>query len=189
MKSMKMTPKMKNLRNIAATLVLGLALTGCGGKKESGAGKPAPADAEQQIEAVLLKAEPEGAVGVAAARQSAKPGDTIVVTGRVAGADQPFTEGYAVVVLGDDALQTCERIPGDECETPWDACCEDPDKIKASRISVQVLGEDGRPAARSLKGVGGIKELDTLVVKGTVADSSSADNLILTASGIFRKTP
>ena len=116
-----------------------------------------------------------------------KAGDTIAVVGKIAGAMHPFTEGFATAVVSDIALETCELIPGDNCETPWDACCVDKDIIKASRLTIQVVGEDSRPIAQSLKGVNGLTELDPIVVSGTVAEGSTAENLIVNVSSLYRR--
>lgn len=157
----------------------------------SGCGEDAPSDASQstspQLEGLFVDAEPTEALSVIEARKTVTPGSDITVTGRVAGAMKPFTEEYALLVLADDTLETCERIPGDECPTPWDACCADPEVIKNSRLTLQVVGEDARPLGLGLKGVNGLKELDGLVVSGTIAEGSTAENLIVNATSIYHK--
>jgi len=188
-----MTRKMTNRnRNAAALAAVGtfalVALSGCGEKEKSGDGESAGAGVDSRIEAVLLDSAPEGAISVGEARKSAQPGENVTIAGRVAGTMEPFTEGYAVLVLADDAVETCEQIPGDECPTPWDACCEDPAKLKAMRLTVRVTDENGMPVASSLKGVSGMKELDGLVVTGTVTEDSNAENLVVDATGIFLKS-
>lgn len=142
---------------------------------------------DPKIEAVFLDAAPGAAVSILETRKNVEPGATITVSGRIAGAMEPFSGDYATFVLADESLETCERIPGDGCKTPWDACCVEPKTISASRITVQILGEDGRPVGQTLKQVRGLKELDSLIVTGTVAEGSSETNLILNATGIFPK--
>lgn len=154
---------------------------------DESAGTSSPAAADPRIEAIFLEKAPEGAVSVLEVRKSVVPGATITVSGRVAGAMEPFSADYSTLVLADDSLETCDRIPGDSCETPWDACCVEQKTIAASRITVQVPGDDGRPIAQTLKQVHGLKELDSLIVTGTVAEGSSEENLILNATGIFPK--
>lgn len=165
-------------------LTLALALVSCG-EKESPT-QTGPVD--PRIEAVFAATEPEGAVSVIEARKQVEPGATITVTGRIAGAMEPFSKDFATLVLADDSLSTCDREPGDECPTPWDACCVEPKVIAASRLTVQVVGEGGQPVGASLKGAKGLKELDALVVTGKVAAGSSPENLIIDASAIFRKS-
>ncbi|MDP4585105.1 MAG: hypothetical protein NWR21_10325 [Verrucomicrobiales bacterium] len=120
------------------------------------------------------------------ARGKATPGETMTVTGKVAGVMNPFTEGFASVVLADEKMETCDLIPGDQCVTPWDACCAAPEDVKSQRMTIQILGDDGMPVAESLKGVRGLKEMDSLVVTGTVNENSNAGNLILDVTGLFK---
>ena len=53
-------------------------------------------------------------------------------------------------------------------------------------MTIQILGDDGMPVAESLKGVRGLKEMDSLVVTGTVNENSNAGNLILDVTGLFK---
>ncbi len=185
MKTNTETNTMKTISRLSLLAVVGaasLALTAC--NKES-AETSASVTADPQIEAVFLDTAPAGAINILEARKNIEPGATITVSGRIAGAMEPFSKDYATLVLSDEALMTCEKNPGDGCSTPWDACCVAPEKIAASRITVQIVGEDGRPVAQSLKQVRGLKELDALIVTGTIAEGSSAENVIVNATGIF----
>ncbi len=174
---------------IARFAFLGIAtvLIGCGNESQVDTASPHNTKVDPTIQAAFLDSDPGGAVTVLEARKSPEPGQPITIQGRVAGAKAPFSDEFATLVLADDTLMTCERMPDDHCETPWDACCVESSKIAASRLLVQIVGPDGRPMSQSLKGVNGLAELDDLVVKGTVAEGSNADNLIVNASGIYRK--
>ncbi len=181
---------MKTTPIIAACGLFALALNSCEKATtpdESGESSASTKAADPKIEAVFVDAAPEGAVSVLESRKKAEPGSTITVVGRIAGAMEPFSKDYATLVLADDSLMTCERNPGDGCTTPWDACCVEPKTIAASRLTVQIVGDDGRPVGQSLKEVRGLKELDGLIVTGTVAEGSNEENLILNATGIFPK--
>lgn len=114
-----------------------------------------------------------------AARKTAQPGEAITIEGVVAGTMSPFAEGFASVVVSDLSVETCDKVPGDNCPTPWDACCADPDALKGMRLTLQVSGEDGRPVAQSLKGISGLKEMDKVIAEGTVAASSTPENLLI----------
>ncbi len=180
---------MNPMKTSISLLCLGamtILFSSCGGEKAEPE-ETASVDLNPVLEGVFEETEPATSITVVEARKSAKPGEEIIVTGKVAGAMSPFTEGFATVVLADQALETCDLIPGDMCETPWDACCVETAVIQSMRMSIQVLGEDGRPVMQSLGGVRGMKELDTLVVTGTVAEESTAENLILNATAIFQK--
>lgn len=142
------------------------------------------------LDAYLLATKPEGAISVTEARVQAQPGEPIVVTGQIGAVMHPFGEHFATLVLGDTGILYCDEMGDDDhCETPWDACCEDPDKIAVGRASVQLVSADGQPVPGSLRSVGGLSELDHIVVAGTVDSSSTPENLIINASGIYRQTP
>ncbi|MEO0445827.1 MAG: hypothetical protein AAF191_07105 [Verrucomicrobiota bacterium] len=185
MKSPPVSPSSSVFLPSALTGLLALAITSCGPGPEATESRVLT-DEPDPLEQVLLSGAPADAVHVVDARKQPQPGQSLTVTGVIGGGASPFTEGYATFTLADDGLDFCHEIPGDDCPTPWDACCEDPDKIKAGLLLVQVPGPDGRPLTRSLKGIGGLKELDTVTVTGVVAEGSSPDNLILNATGIFR---
>ena len=76
------------------------------------------------------------------------------------------------------------ETPGDNCETPWDACCDSPEDKKRGTATIQILGADGRVLKEPVEGVGGLKNLATLTVTGKVAEGSSAELLIVNAKAI-----
>lgn len=187
MKKQTKTNTMQTVRRLSLLAIVGVAsvaMTACN-KESTSVGNSSSDAADPRIEAVFLDAEPEGAVTVLEARKKVEPGAAVTVSGRIAGAVEPFSKDYATLVLADETLETCESIPGDKCSTPWDACCVEAKTIAASRITVQILGEDGRPIEQSLKQVRGLKELDGLIVTGTVAEGSSDENVIVNATGIY----
>ena len=154
---------------------------------------PTPAQTETKPQAptvslpddLLAKAPLSGALGVVAARKNVKPGSDIVVTGYIGGREEPLVEGRAIFTLADaDAVTRCDAIPGDGCETPWDACCVSPEIIKASSASVQVVDADGMVLKHTLAGLGGIKPGSTVTVQGKIAASSTAAALIVNAEKI-----
>lgn len=169
---------------VLGVTAMGFVIAGC---SQAGSDAASVTGGSEKLNAFMLSEKPAEAVTVSEARSSAKPGESIVVSGRIGGAHEPFAEGFATLVLGDESLQYCNEIPGDACETPWDACCEDRPKIVANRASVQLL-VDGLPIAESLKGAGGLTELDQIVVSGIVDPSSTSENLIINASGIYRES-
>ena len=125
-------------------------LPGCERSKEH---PPAPAS---DLHAVILRDPPEGSLEVIAAKKQAKPGDQIVIHGRVAGAADPFVAERAVMTLADMTLPLCSEKGSDGCPTPWDYCCEPPKHIVAGTMTVQMVDATGKPLRSSLKGVGGI---------------------------------
>lgn len=181
-----MKTKPSQLCNITL-LAAALALASCGDSGSSSGSAESSKPADPRVEAVFLSDAPAGAVSVLEARKAPQPGSEITVTGRVAGAVEPFSEDFATLMLVDDSVETCDRMPGDTCETPWDACCVEPKALAGARLSVQVNDESGKPIPATLKGAKGLKELDPVVVTGKVAPGSTADNLIINATGIYRK--
>jgi hypothetical protein len=146
---------------------------------ETGAGPSAA------LAAVIAAQAPAAPQAIQRVRDSAKPGDTVTLSGRVMGNMNPFTKGRAAFILGDPALLTaCNDIPGDECETPWDNCCDSPEDKKRGTATIQVVDADGRVLRENIEGVGGIEKLAALTITGTVADSSTPDALIINASAI-----
>ncbi len=132
-----------------------------------------------------LATSPDGeALGVSAAKASAKEGETIVLRGRIGGTFAPFVEGRAAMTIADEAMDSCDSKEGDGCTAPWDYCCETPEDILANTATIQVVGEDGRPLAVSLRELGA-KELATVVVQGTVGPRPDPKVLIVNATGIW----
>jgi hypothetical protein len=61
-----------------------------------------------------------------------------------------------------------------------------PENYKGMRLTLQVSGEDGRPVAQSLKGITGLKEMDRVIAEGTVATSSTPENLVINVTKLHR---
>lgn len=161
----------------------GLSLTACGPKDDTAT--QALPDSSDLGASLFLDKAPGGAINVAEARVQLSPGDEAVVEGQIGGVLKPFLSGYAGFVLGDTEIVFCNEISEDgHCPTPWDACCEDTDELKARRISVQFVDADGNPLERDLKAEGKLKELDHVIVVGKVADSSTKENMIVYANGL-----
>jgi hypothetical protein len=140
------------------------------------AGEPLPGG-------LILEKSPADPKDVIAVRKSAKAGDTVTVRGRVGGSEKPLADNRAILTILDPNVVTCEKMPGDACETPWDACC-DPDATSKS-ATVQVVGADGRPLKASLAGVGGIAPLKELIITGKVRTAADGGALVVDATGIF----
>lgn len=137
------------------------------------------------LEKVLSTAPTGTAQGIAAARASLKPGDEVTLSGRIMGTKSPFVEGRAVFVLGDPELLTpCNENPGDNCETPWDTCCDCPEDKKRGTASIQIVCDDGRVLKEGIEGIGGIEKLAALTVSGKVAEGSNPDLLIVNATAL-----
>lgn len=120
----------------------------------------------------------EKAINVFDLRGEGLSGKEVVVRGTV----QEFVEGFAAFVLVEDTLLSCNEIPGDECESPWDYCCADPDEV--TRGSAFVEFRDGDKAgAWQVEGFHGIAQLSEVVVTG-ILEVDDANNLSLAANSI-----
>jgi hypothetical protein len=194
---MNSTMKKWNTTILALTLAVGgAALLGCEPEKTPTTPPPPPttpppqptaADAGAFPPSLFLEKAPDGAVELAAAKKSAKPGDAVVVRGRIAGSADPLAANRAILTLLDAAVQTCDKMPGDSCATPWDACCEPKENLRANSATVQVVDSEGKPIKSGLRGLNGIEPMKELVVVGKVKEGSDTNALVIDATGIYVK--
>jgi hypothetical protein len=174
--------KTKSTCLLIASAVL---LVSCGGKSTQSTAEDSVSEPSPALAAVLAASPAGDASSIAVIRSSAKPGDEITVSGRIMGTMKPFVDGRAAFILGDpDVLTPCNEVPGDDCETPWDACCDSPEDKKRGTATIQIVDADGRVLKESIEGVGGLQNLAKVIVSGKVAEESSADLLIVNASAI-----
>lgn len=162
----------------AALAVTTTALTGCNPEAPSTAGSSATASAH------LVSDEPAGAVGVGAARESAKDGETIVVVGRIGGSADPFIDGLPVFTIVDPKLAHCADDEG--CPTPWDYCCTPREQITANSATVQLVDGSGAAVSGNARDLLGVKELSEVVIEGK-ADRDEAGNLAVLAQKVYVK--
>ncbi len=162
------------------TLAAMAVLSGCGKQtetKEASAVDVPPVFVLQPIDGTP--------VPIPEARTQFKAGEKVILTGLIMGVPHPFVEGRAVFVLGDEgSLVPCDMKGDDHCPAPWDNCCDPGDVKAAGTVTVQVLGDDGKPLRTGLKGVNGLAELSRVTVAGTVAPNSSPEAFIINADAI-----
>jgi len=130
----------------------------------------------------LLKEEPKAAAEVSAVRKGAKDGDDVMVVGRIGGRKNPWIKGAAAFSIVDRSLTPCNEMEGDTCPTPWDYCCE-ADLAKATLL-VMVHDERGKLVAKDARQLLGVKELDTVVIRGK-AKRDKAGNVSVIASKLY----
>ena len=87
---------------------------------------------------------------------------------------------------GDESLETCDELPDDHCPTPWDACCEDKDKILAGTLSVQILDENAslKRMIGSLEGIQGLQAGSKIKILCEVDKESIPDSMLVNARQI-----
>ena len=132
---------------------------------------------------LLLDAQPEGAQSVIQVRENANDRDAVVVLGRIGGRKNPWIEGRAAFSIVDPTLKSCRETTGDSCPTPWDYCCETP-QLRTSTALVKIVDDDGNLVRSDARQLLGLKELETVVVKGQ-AQLDDAGNLTVLADGVF----
>lgn len=161
-----------------------LLAAGCGASATAPQAATAPAAGPSaEGKAYLLASEPADAKPIVETKANAKSGEEVVVVGRIGGGVNPWVEGRAAFSLVDLSLKACSDIPGDACPTPWDYCCQT-DQLGKARTLVKLVGADGKPLASDARQLLGVKELQTLIVKGK-AQRDDDGNLTVLASGIF----
>ncbi|MDX2176299.1 MAG: hypothetical protein SF028_07490 [Candidatus Sumerlaeia bacterium] len=169
----------------AAALAAALVLSGCSEPAAVTAPPAAPTSAAPAFPPALFAAPPAAdAKPLAAARASAKAGDTVSFVGYVGGRAEPFTESRAVFLVAD-----LEKAPprADGCKSPLDACCTPPpEDIAANSATVQVVDAQGAPLKLSLDGQGGMKKGALVTVTGKVREAS-ANVFVVDATGISVK--
>lgn len=122
--------------------------------------------------------EPAGALPVAEVHAAAENGQRVVLLGAVGGARKVFVDGAAVFTLVDPALVSCVG-DGMGCKTPWDYCCEDPEKMRRGTATIELRDGD-RLLPVSPRGFHGLDHLSLVVVEG-LAERDGSGNLVVAA--------
>jgi hypothetical protein len=162
-----------------SVLSLSAAFVGCGGSPGPAASSGPSAEGAKYV----LAAEPADAKGVKALKADVKDGDDVVIEGRIGGDVKPWIENQAAFLVVDKSLKPCNEIPGDSCETPWDYCC-DTDQLPSCKALVKIVDENGKAIATDARKLLGVKELQTVVIRGK-AKKDEAGNLTVLANGVF----
>jgi hypothetical protein len=172
---------MKILNGIVVPVIgLTISMVGCG-KSETAHTVESTSVASQYV----AEAEPNGAVPVGEARQSVEDEQTITLVGTIGGSSEPFVDGIAAFTIVDSKVPYC--APDEGCPTPWDYCCTQ-DQVKDNIATVKVVDKGGNPVAEDARGLLGVKELSTVVVKGK-AIRDEQGNLTIAASEVFVRKP
>lgn len=173
---------MKKYMVLLSLLALGF-LAGCGRER---AALPVAARPFPVPEVFVHEPPPGNPEPIPVARGQRKPGDAILLQGRIMGVPHPFTDEWAAFVLGDEnTLTPCNQRTGDGCPTPWDVCCDAPEARRAGVATIQVLGPNGVVVRQGLKGVHGLQELSRVCVVGAVAHESTPEALVVNATAIY----
>ena len=159
---------------------LTLSMVGCGSSQTAQDSDSTTVDSRY-----LVPTEPEGAVAVGDARQSVEDEQMITLVGTIGGSSEPFVDGIAAFTIVDPKVPYC--APDEGCPTPWDYCCTQ-DQVKDNIATVKVVDDGGNPVVEDARGLLGVKELSTVVVKGK-AKRDEQGNLTIAASKVFVRKP
>lgn len=130
---------------------------------------------------VLLHEQPVDAKPVGDVRESAEDGIEVTILGRIGGGANPWVDGRAAFTIVDPKVEPCH--PSEGCPTPWDYCCST-DQIPKNRAMIKVVDAAGGTVEQDARQFLGLKELQTVVVKGK-AKRDEAGNLTVLANGVF----
>ena len=173
---------MKSIINVFMILNTLTVVTGCGAASDP------EADAVNQSVSVdsskyVLMEEPEEAVGIIEARESASDGDPLVVVGRIGGTTNPWVEGRAAFTLLDASiLLVAEGAECGEGELCSGDCCA-AERAHATML-VKITDPAGRVLAVDARRLLGLADNDMVVVRGTASKDTSG-NVALIADGVF----
>ena len=159
-----------------------VASTGCGSASGTASSEPSPA-ANIDGTQYTLSDEPDGAVGVIAARESSKDGDPLVLVGRIGGAANPWIDGRAAFTLLDASMSVvAEGEDSAEGELCMGDCCAT-ERLECTTL-VKVVDAQGQLVPVDSRKLFGLKESDMVVVKGT-AKKDKSGNFVMLANGVF----
>lgn len=173
---------MKSLKIVYGLIVTGTlawTLVGC----NSGPVTPPSGAAPSADVKALLTTEPEGAKSVIDVRRDAGDGQEVVVIGRIGGSVDPWIKDRAGFQIVDQKFKPCNERADDACETPWDYCCDPQDELRKGMALIKVVDAEGKTVPVDARKLLGVKELQTVVVKGTARREGG--NLTVLASGIY----
>lgn len=132
---------------------------------------------------VLTEAIDDQPKPIGQVKQSAQPGDIVVIRGYVGGRTHLFVDGRAVMTIVDVSEPTICLADDDHCPTPWDYCCTPQDQLLAQTATVQVVDEQGLPIRTNLQDAG-IKPMQQVTVRGEVVRVHPGRELLISALAI-----
>ena len=178
------------MKNLTTTILLSLVIFSCQ-KEESHNHTNSTASTSEDfskkatIPDGFITKNPLGeSISVLEARSRNEPAKQMIVEGAICGILEPFTSNRAMFILGDLSIKTCDKTPGDNCPTPWDACCEDRKKIISGSLTVRLLDENGTLKDGTLKNVNGLNAGRKIKVQGVVSTQSIPSSMISNATQI-----
>jgi hypothetical protein len=167
-----------------AFLLAVIAVVGCGRKTDEGTESGVISDLGAKY---LVEREPADAQGVGDALKASDEEAEVTVVGRIGGEEHPIIEGLAAFTIVDTSLKACSDIPGDNCEKPWDYCCEPRESLKANSVAVKFTDEKGSVVPVDARELFDVKPLQTVVLKGKLQKDKSGKTALIAEKMYVRK--
>ena len=164
--------------------IFGLLVSGVGcGTATTSPSQPLATPADIDASLFTLAEEPEGAVGVIAAKEDAEDGAPLVLVGRIGGSEKPWIDGRAAFTLLDASMAVvAEGEDSGEGEICTGDCCAS-ERLNCTTL-VKVVDEHGKLVPVDSRELLGLKESDMVVVQGT-AKKDESGNFVMLAKGVF----
>lgn len=173
---------MRIVLSVVLASMISLAVAGCGGSSSANINSQAASAISIDASKYVLTDEPDGAVGVIAAREAAKDGEAVVVVGRIGGATNPWIEGRAAFTLLDASKSiVAEGTESGSNEVCTGDCCAL--ERAACTMLVKVVDEGGRVLAVDSRRLFSVAANDMVVVRGKVSKDESG-NVAVLADGV-----
>jgi hypothetical protein len=169
------------VNRILPLVPLALLLAACGAEPaDTSASAPGAPGATPVTASFLLPADVPDAVPVLDAMKG-EEGKEVAIVGKV---QKISNKGRAGFFLTDESVKDCLRSSNNcGCKTPWDYCCHEKE-MQRSTMLVELRGADGLPA--KVQDIG-IRELDLVAVRGTLAKGPGDRLMLVAKDGWYRR--
>jgi hypothetical protein len=131
----------------------------------------------------LLNEEPDGALGVIAARETAEDGKPLVMVGRIGGTANPWIDGRAAFTVLDASMtvvaESEDMAEGAICT---EECC-DAERATCTAL-VKIVDPQGSIVSVDSRQLLGVKESDMVVVQGR-AQKDDKGNFVMLADRVY----
>lgn len=174
---------MRSLQILALLAVASLPFAvGCGKSMDSTATAAHATAVNIDGSKYLLNEEPDGAVGVIAARESAEDGKPLVMVGCIGGVANPWIAGRAAFTVLDASMTVVAEGEMAEGAICTEACCDE-ERLSCTAM-VKVVDAEGQLIAVDSRQLLGLKEADMVVVEGK-AQKDKAGNFVMLANRVY----
>jgi hypothetical protein len=169
---------------ITLAFMLHIVVSGCGHPSAMGESDKSQPAASIDTSKYLLSEEPDGAMGVIAAREEAKNNDEIVLVGRIGGRRDPWVDGCAAFMLIDASLSVVAdgAMDGDS-EVCLDDCCAS--QRAGGTTLVKVVDDHGRVLGIDARKLLDANENDMVVVSCRVNRDDETESFSVIADGVY----